>query len=117
MKNENNKFTNKELDLFIKCLFRPILSQIFAAVKASLVTIYIIVVKISFLRFKTSHWKVLQNMFSEVNVKPETKDKNRSIIGVGRGLRPFLQLTELSQEIGVLHASVSFNMEYLKDSE
>ena len=56
-------------------------------------------------------------MFSEVNVKPATKDKNRSIIGVGRGLRLFLQLTELPQEIGVLHASVSFNMEYLKDSE
>ena len=44
MKNEN-KFSNKQLDLFIKYLFRPILLQIFAAVKASLVVIYIIVVK------------------------------------------------------------------------
>ena len=45
MKNENNKFSNKQLDLFIKYLFRPILLQIFAAVKASLVVIYIIVIK------------------------------------------------------------------------
>ena len=45
MKNENNKFSNKKLDLFIKYLFRPILLQSFAAVKASLVVIYIIVVK------------------------------------------------------------------------
>ena len=45
MKNENNKFSNKQLDLFIKYLFRPSLLQIFAAVKASVVVIYIIIVK------------------------------------------------------------------------
>ena len=45
MKNENNQFSNKQLDLFIKYLFRPILLQIFAAVKVSLLVIYIMVVK------------------------------------------------------------------------
>ena len=53
----------------------------------------------------------------EVNSKPLTKDKNRFIIDVGRGLHPSLLLTELSQEIGVLHASVSFPIVYLKDFE
>ena len=45
MKNENNKFSKKQLDLFIEYLFRPILLQIFAAVKVSLVVIYIIAAK------------------------------------------------------------------------
>ena len=45
MKNENNKFSKKQLDLFIEYLIRPILLQIFAAVKASLVVIYIIAAK------------------------------------------------------------------------
>ena len=45
MKNENNKASNKQLDLFMKYLFRPILLQIFAAMKASLVFIYVTVVK------------------------------------------------------------------------
>ena len=45
MKNKNNKFSNKQFDVFIKYLFRLILMQIFAAVKASLAVIYIIVVK------------------------------------------------------------------------
>ena len=45
MKNENNKFSNKQLDLFMKYLFVPILLQIFAALKASFIVIYVIVVK------------------------------------------------------------------------
>ena len=45
MKNKNNKVSNKQLDLFIKYLSRPILLHIFAAAKASLVVISIIVVK------------------------------------------------------------------------
>ena len=44
MKNEN-KFSNKQLDLFIKYLFRPSLLQIFAAVNTSLIVSYTIVVK------------------------------------------------------------------------
>ena len=44
-KKKQNKFSNKQLDLFIKYLLRPTLLQIFAAVKASLVFIYVIVVK------------------------------------------------------------------------
>ena len=43
--NGNNKFSNKQLDIFIKYFFRPILLRIFAAVKASLIVIYNIVVK------------------------------------------------------------------------
>ena len=39
------KFSSKRFDLFIKYLFRPILLRIFASLKASLVVIYIMVVK------------------------------------------------------------------------
>ena len=64
MKNEDNKFSNNQLDLFIKCLYRSILLQIFAPVKASLVVIYIIVVKNIIFTFQKSHRKVLQKKFS-----------------------------------------------------
>ena len=50
--NQNKRFSNKQLILFIKYLFRPILLRIFAAVKASYVVIYIIVVKNITFRFQ-----------------------------------------------------------------
>ena len=119
MKNENNQFSNKQLDLFMKYLFRPILLQIFAAVKASLVVNYIIVVKnISFTFQKEPPEGRCCEIYSlEEKAKPATRDKNRFIIDVGRALHPSLVLTELSQEFGVLHASVSFPMVYFKDFE
>ena len=49
----------------------------------------------------------------KANSKPATKDKNRFIIDVGRGLYPSLLPIELSQETGVFHASVSFPVVYL----
>ena len=51
--NQNKRFSNKQLILFIiKYLFRPILLRIFAAVKASYVVIFIIVVKNITFRFQ-----------------------------------------------------------------
>ena len=43
--NQNKKFSNTRLDLFIKYLFRPVLCRFFAAVKAFFVVIDIMVVK------------------------------------------------------------------------
>ena len=63
--NQNNKFSYKQFDLFFKYLFRPILVLIFAAVKASLVVIYIIVVNnIIFMFLKQSSEGVTQSNFS-----------------------------------------------------
>ena len=53
----------------------------------------------------------------EVNANPAMRDKNRFIKDVGRDLHPSLLPTELSSEIGILHASVSFSMAYFKDFE
>ena len=53
----------------------------------------------------------------EVNANPAMRDKNRFIKDVGRDLHPSLLPTELSSEIGILHASVSFSMVYFKDFE
>ena len=51
--NQNKRFSNKQLILFIiKYLFRPILLRIFATVKASYVVIFIIVVKNITFRFQ-----------------------------------------------------------------
>ena len=73
MKNEDNKFSNNQLDLFIKFLYRSILLQVFAAVKASLVVIYIIVVKNIIFTFQKSHHKVLQKKFSWNKCKTSNK--------------------------------------------
>ena len=57
----------------------------------------------------------MPNYSLEVNPKTTTRDKNHFIIDLGRGLHPSLLPPVLSSEIGVLHASISFPMVYLKD--
>ena len=49
----------------------------------------------------------------EMNAKPATRDKNCFILDVGRDLNPSLIPTELSYEIGGLHAPF-FPMVYFK---
>ena len=53
----------------------------------------------------------------EANANPAVRDKNRFIKDVGSDLHPSLLPIELSSEIGILHASVSFSMAYFKDFE
>ena len=53
----------------------------------------------------------------EANANPAVRDKNRFIKDVGSDLHPSLLPIELSSEIGILHASVSFSMSYFKDFE
>ena len=98
MKNENNKFSNKQLDLFMKYLFMPILLQIFAALKASFIVIYIIVVKniIFTFHFYAVIGRCGEIYSVEVNIKPATRDRSRFIIDVGGGLHPSLLPTGLS---------------------
>ena len=75
MANQNNKFSNKQHDLFIKYLFRSILLPIFTAVEASPVDIYIIVVlQISFLRFRTDIRRCCEIYSLEVNGKINWKN-------------------------------------------
>ena len=57
------------------------------------------------------------DLFTRLFFKPLLPYKNRFIVDVGRGRHPSLLLTELSEEIGVFHVSVSFPEVYLKDSK
>ena len=66
--NQNSKFGNKQLDLFIKNLFSSILFRIFAAMKASLVVIYIIAKNITFTFQKYILLKQMQNQQREIKI-------------------------------------------------
>ena len=82
-----------------------------------LLSFILLLLRISFLRFRRVIARHCKKNSLEINVKPATRDKNRFIIDVGRVLHPSLLSTEPNFHKGDLHASVSSPEGYLKDFE
>ena len=62
--NKSKRFSNERLDLFIKYLFRPILCEFLLLWRHLLLSYTLWLLKISFLRFRSSHRKVFRKIFS-----------------------------------------------------
>ena len=73
--NQNKKIGNTRLALFFTYLFRPILCRFLAAVKASVVVAYIMVVKNIFFTLQKQSSEGVNSL--EINAKPATRDPKK----------------------------------------